>query len=206
MFITQNQIEQLLRLLPQSIKQARFQSNIEDEIDVNFAGNLSISCVVAMTQEWIIESRATYHMSSILENVQHTISLTVKSLINLPNGTTSEISHVGHTTLADGIRLQYVYHVPCFKFNLLYVAKLSKDNAYFVTFYPKFCLIQDCQTKTLKGIGKEVNGLYYLVNSAIGHLDPRLINAILVVSQPSLSTIQHSCIPVRSCHINNVQK
>lgn len=63
--------------------------------------------------------------------------------------------------------LQDVLFVPEFHYNLLSILKVTKDFNCFVTFYPGFCLFQDLSTGKLKGIGKEDDGLYYLVHSQI---------------------------------------
>ena len=44
------------------------------------------------------------------------------------------------------------------------------DNNCFVIFCATFCLIQNRVIKTLKGVDKQRNGLYYLINVALKDL------------------------------------
>ena len=93
--------------------------------------------------------------------------------INLPDGSLAQITHKGHVSLANKLVLRNTLCVPSFKFNLLSISKLTVDNNCLVLFYPRFCLIQDCATRKLKGIGKQRGGLYYLVDADVSTLDAR---------------------------------
>jgi len=63
--LTQQQVEQLLKLLPQSqqhsIKPPSYDT--EEELEQNFAGSAFFSCAVIRASEWIINIRATDHMT-----------------------------------------------------------------------------------------------------------------------------------------------
>ena len=52
--------------------------------------------------------------------------------------------------------------VPEFQFNLLSVAKLTKELQCCVSFFPDFFIIQDLFNGKVKGIGEERDGLYIL--------------------------------------------
>ena len=58
--------------------------------------------------------------------------------------------------------LENVLFIPDFKYNLLSVSKITRELNCFVSFYPGFCLFQDLTSGTLKGIGKESDGLYII--------------------------------------------
>lgn len=90
--------------------------------------------------------------------------------IRLPNGKTSMVTHTGDFVLKNSLLLKDVACVPDFRHNLLSISKLVKDGKHNVIFYPDFCIIQDCHSKTIKGVGKAVNGLYYLVNVSLEEL------------------------------------
>lgn len=53
-------------------------------------------------------------------------------------------------------------YVPNFKFNLLSVAKLTKELKCIANFFPDFCVYQDLWNGKVKGIGRERGGLYML--------------------------------------------
>jgi len=85
--------------------------------------------------------------------------------IKLPNGSQVPITHIGHVKLCNNLILKDTLVVPDFKYNLLSVSRLCKDNNYIGIFHDEICLIQDCVTRQLKGVGEHEGGLYYLVNS-----------------------------------------
>ncbi|PWA56221.1 hypothetical protein CTI12_AA422730 [Artemisia annua] len=109
--------------------------------------------------------------------------LKIKPQIKLPDGTTSVISHVGKVNLKNGLSLKDVLVVPSFKFSLLSVPKLTEDDQCVVSFYPKFCVVQDLKNKKVKGLGKKKAGLYHLVNVPLEEVDSvftTLVTATLV--------------------------
>ena len=116
---------------------------------------------------WIIDS-ATNHMVStldVLHNVQ-TVRPDQNTKVHLPNRGVTFVTHMGNCNFTDIGELHDVLYVPEFKYNLLSVAKVTKELNCFVSFYPGFCVFQDLSSGKLKGIGKEENGLYFLVQSS----------------------------------------
>lgn len=120
--LTQEQIEQLLRLLPQS---SRSDNSGEEDFD-NFAGKVShshsnvvcCSCSIGKTNEWILETGATDHMSPRHKHLVAPQLAQHKSHINLPDGRTNAITHTGDFETACGLKLKDVLCVPSFQFNL----------------------------------------------------------------------------------------
>lgn len=107
----------------------------------------------------------------------------------MPDGSTVLITYIGDIKLSFGLQLQQVLSVLDFKFNLLSMSKLTKDADCFVVFYPNFCLIQDCATRVLKGIGKHQAGLYYLVNDDLNQQKVTFMNKpINVNGKPCVAT------------------
>ena len=126
------------------------------------------TCLNAMTNKnnWVVDSGATDHMSYAQINRSNQLKeLSKGSKAYLPNGQTIDISYKGYMTFTNGLKLRDVLHVPSFKYNMMSVSRLTKDNQCVVTFYPDFYLIQDCARKKLLGIGKEHQALYLLVNN-----------------------------------------
>lgn len=80
--------------------------------------------------------------------------------INLPNGSSVLVKHVGKYNLTSDIVLNNVWHVPDFKFNLLSMSKLSTENDCIVKFLKHSCVIQEYFMGKILGIGKTINGLY----------------------------------------------
>ncbi|XP_071700452.1 uncharacterized protein [Rutidosis leptorrhynchoides] len=162
MFISE-QFKQLLKCLHQ-LNKNDMQSNddSDNEIDHHF----------------IADTGATYHITPMLKYLSDSKSLFWKSMIRLPNGDSSVISHVGNITLNNGINLKGVLVVPKFKFSFLSVPKLTKEKSCAVIFFSHFCVIQDLMTKKVIGLGERRAELYYLVNMPLYQVDKRLTKLI----------------------------
>jgi len=84
--------------------------------------------------------------------------------VSLPNAQTTKIVGIGDIELNSGMILSNALCVPKFKYNLLSISRLAKDNHRRVMFYDDFCLIQDYANSLIKRISKEAKGLYHLLN------------------------------------------
>jgi len=73
------------------------------------------------------------------------------------------ITHVGDVQLCNDLTLKGTLVVPAFKYNLLLVSKLCRENKCMAIFHDEVSLIQDCATRKIKGVGEHRDGLYYLV-------------------------------------------
>lgn len=168
---TPQQFEQLLR----SVQQMRLESDSEDGFGHQFAAG--IACLnsqidmLELLEGWIYDTGASDHMTPDNDQIHDPYMLKIKPQIKLPNGNTSVISHVGKVKLQNGLLLKDVLVVPSFKFSLLSVPKLTEDSQCVVSFYPKFCVVQDLATKKVKGLGKKKAGLYHLVNVPLEDVD-----------------------------------
>uniref|UniRef100_A0A803N713 Integrase catalytic domain-containing protein n=1 Tax=Chenopodium quinoa TaxID=63459 RepID=A0A803N713_CHEQI len=163
--LTQQQFEQILKLMPSS--SAAKGCETDDELDNNFSG-MVLSCdSEKLTKGWILDSGATDHMTSDLSSLSNLTAAKNLSRIVLPTGTSSVVSHTGNAELKNSIVLKNVLVVPNFKYNLLSVPKLTKDSQCEVNFYGSHCVIKDTATKKIMGIGKAKNGLYYLINKPL---------------------------------------
>lgn len=93
-----------------------------------------------------MDSGASEHMTSlqIQQNVRPTLS---GFKIALPIGDTSIITHIGDVVLVNGLKLFNVLYVPKFKYNLLSIHKIVKDNNCLVQYCSAKCLISCSQTK-----------------------------------------------------------
>ncbi|XP_075490977.1 uncharacterized protein LOC142529351 [Primulina tabacum] len=141
-----------------------------DELGVasaNMAGNSSYS-----GSSWIIDTGANDHMVGHHTMLRNSLPYAdAMGSIQLPNGHTTTITHVGPVDINNTITLDHVLFVPDFQHNLLSVSQFTKHHHCCVTFYPNFCVFQDLSTGTIMGIGKERNGLYHLDNSSIHSKD-----------------------------------
>ncbi|KAL2904096.1 Retrovirus-related Pol polyprotein from transposon RE2 [Bienertia sinuspersici] len=163
--LTAEQIEQLMKLLP-TLSKAETQDG-DDDMEVSYAGMVSCNLVKQSEMDWVIDSGATDYITGTFHLLKNVMKIEGGNKINLPNGQGSVITHYGTVSLKNGIELRKVLYVPNFKNNLVSVQRLAKDDNYNVIFHSKFCVINQGGSKNIKVVGKEVDGLYYLVNQPL---------------------------------------
>ncbi|KAJ8747654.1 hypothetical protein K2173_006501 [Erythroxylum novogranatense] len=132
------------------------------------------------TKQWIVDTGASHHLTSELENLGIHSEYTGTNEVTLTNGKTLPISRVGSTTLSLSSRffnLSNVLHVPEANLNLLSVPQFTLTNDVSVEFFHDSFVIKDRQTKQPLHRGVIQNGLYRLA------LDPK---SPLVIQFPCL--------------------
>ena len=78
------------------------------------------------TSEWVIDTSATDHM--VTTTHYFTIMQLVHNVtINLPNGQSVNVTHIGSIQLTASLLLTNVLCVPSFDFNLISVSKLTSS-------------------------------------------------------------------------------
>lgn len=110
---------------------------------------------------WIIDSGATTHVCSDLSLFTQTSPVTGVT-VSLPNGIRESISHIGTVQLSKSLTLHNVLHVPSFRFNLISVCTLLRDNHSSAHFYPDHCLLQESTQGLMIGRGRLLRNLYVL--------------------------------------------
>jgi len=142
-----------------------FQFETDEEVEPTFAGKIFCLSSVLDQRKWVSDTGATDHITphkSCLTKIRHVAD---NSCINIPNGHKSPANCLGDIKVRDDLDLLSDFCVPQFKFNLLSVSKLTKENNCVVFFSDKLYVIQDCR-KSHQRISKENQGLYYLDNNA----------------------------------------
>ncbi|KAL2943034.1 Retrovirus-related Pol polyprotein from transposon RE1 [Bienertia sinuspersici] len=188
--ITIQQLEQMLKQLPGSTMSSSIgrESDDEDDKDYGYAGMAYCNSAAVMCDEWIVDSGASDHMTCDLRKLTDIKLATGYPDIRLPNGKTSRISHVGTARMSNELVLKNVLCVPDFKHNLISVNKLVRDSGCKVNFMKSMCVIED-DNKTVKGVGKECDGLYYLIDMPMQQLI-KLVEKQKSNIKANLSTIQ----------------
>ncbi|GJR24906.1 cysteine-rich receptor-like protein kinase 8 [Tanacetum coccineum] len=154
----------------------------DEEIDHQFAAG--IACLnsqinmLKLLENWIYDTGASEHMTPVDESIYDPYELKIKPQINMHNGDTLVISHISKVKLKNGLVIKDVLVVPSFKFSLLSVPKLIEDSQCVVSFYPKFCVVQDMTTRKVRGLGKLKAGLYHLVNLPSEQVDSVFTNLV----------------------------
>ena len=93
------------------------------------------------------------------------ITATLNTFVNLPNGESTLVTHIGIVEISSKLILHNVLCVPSFTFNLLSVSKLAKSISCCLMFLGTLCFIQDLAHCSIIGLGKEYKGLYLLEES-----------------------------------------
>ena len=126
------------------------------------SGNPNKCLVSSSSSEWVIDFRATDHMtsnSSIFSTFQSQPS---PSTITLADGSHSCVLGSGTIVPTPSIPLTSVLSLPNLSFNLMSVSKLTRALKCYISFFLDFCLFWDLMTKQIIGRGRESGGLYIL--------------------------------------------
>ncbi|XP_075648679.1 uncharacterized protein LOC142619466 [Castanea sativa] len=113
------------------------------------------------TSDWVIDTGATDHMVHSVTCFT-SITTTLNTHVNLPNGETALVTHIGTVKISAKLTLYNVLCVPSFSFNLISVSQLAKSTSCCLIFFGTLCFIQDLAHWSTLGLGKECNGLYLL--------------------------------------------
>ena len=92
--------------------------------------------------DWIIDTGATNHMVHSISCFT-SITATLITFVNLPNGETALVTHVGTVKVSKTLILTNVLCVPSFSFNLLSVSQLAKTTLCCLIFFGTMYFIQD---------------------------------------------------------------
>lgn len=166
---TPEQYTQICKMLEQH---NQVTSSMPSGSAANMSGIGSALMVCNNPPEWIIDIGATNHMTADIDLLnKDSISQAVNpKRVILPNGDVSLVTHTGCSNISENSTIQNVFHLPQFKYNLLSVSKATKQLNCTATFFPNFCVFQDLWSGKVKEIGREKNGLYFLLRQRLpGH-------------------------------------
>jgi hypothetical protein len=117
------------------------------------------------TADWYIDSDATHHVTSDLNNLTNYVPYDDNDTLHIGNGTDMKILSIRSSPLSianTSILLQDILHVPLSTKNLLNLLKLLYDNNLLFEFSSNYCLIKDHHTSTILLHAKLHNGLHIL--------------------------------------------
>ncbi|KAH9608491.1 hypothetical protein KSS87_016289 [Heliosperma pusillum] len=100
---TNQQLENLMKYVPGPKSGVKYGNDTDEEIDCNYAGTLSCHNVKMSKKVWILDSGASDHMITDLSKLSNIKAKNLK--INLPNGGTSCVTHIGDMKLESGMKL-----------------------------------------------------------------------------------------------------
>jgi hypothetical protein len=111
---------------------------------------------------WIIDIRATDHMINSISLFTF-ITATISTKVKLPNGQFALVTRIGTVKNSAHLTLTNVLCVPSFSFNLLSVSKLVQTFNFCFILFANYCFIQNLTSWMTIGVGREANGLFYLL-------------------------------------------
>ncbi|KAK3015718.1 hypothetical protein RJ639_005918 [Escallonia herrerae] len=173
---------------------------------------LGKKCLISSSNKWVIDSGATYHMTSNLKIFSSFRSHTAPSPVTITDGSNYTIKGSGTVKPTSSITLPFVLSLPSLAFNLMSVSRLTKDLNCCISFFPDHCLFQDLMTKQTIGRRHVSDGLYILdawVPRSVacsGVVSP--FEAHCQLSHPSLPMLKKLCpqfhdvssVDCESCH------
>lgn len=127
------------------------------------ANAASASSGLSHFPQLIIDSGATDHITSSPNLLVNSSENTILPPVIMPSGEQAPITSIGTLPLNYVIFLQNVLGVPSCKVDLTSVSRITRDLNCSVTFFPRWCVLQDLMTRTTIGLGKQQDGLNYLV-------------------------------------------
>lgn len=112
--------------------------------------------------EWIIDSGASHRIIVSLNTLIEVSELSSKEEVHLPNRAKSNITHIGISDFLQSMRAKDVLYILDFRYNLLFVSKLTKSLSCAALFFfsSDFCIFQNLFSGKVREIGKEEGGLY----------------------------------------------
>lgn len=169
--LSEAQCQQIIQMLQAQLKtpvntNAPWINNVTGDTSAGipyFTNSVMFTSQVHFAQSdmhWILDSGATHHITPFIHLVHNARS--VHSDLNLPNGESCLVTHIGEVHLASDFILTDVLVVPTFQCNLLSIPKFLLNTNDTVIFSSAQCILQDSAMRMGKEIGNLVDGLYKL--------------------------------------------
>lgn len=119
-----------------------YRKDIETDVLVNMT--CIFSCDLAESSSnisWIIDSDASHHMTCNRVWLMILKVNVIGKIVNLPNGHTSPVSHIGSCVLDPNITLTKILYAPDFKFNLMSTSRICRDlDVYIMLYFMMGCI------------------------------------------------------------------
>nr|GEV59605.1 cysteine-rich RLK (receptor-like protein kinase) 8 [Tanacetum cinerariifolium] len=153
------------------------------------------NCLFSSSTKWVIDSGASYHMTSNSHIFNKFDTHTSSSHVTIADGSISQVLGYGTINLSPLISLSLVLSLRKFSFNLLSVSRITSNLQCSVRFYPEYYVFKDLKTKEIIGRGKKCDGLYVFELEAL-----RSDNAKEYFSETFQSyMLQHGILHESSC-------
>ncbi|KAL0546640.1 hypothetical protein IC582_016552 [Cucumis melo] len=120
------------------------------------------------TNPWILDSRATNHLTGFSEHFVTYTPCAGNEKIRIANGSLASIAGKGQIVLFDGFSLQNVLHVPKLSYNLLSISKITYELHCKATFLPESVCFQNLNSRRTIGTARHSRGLYIFNDDTSG--------------------------------------
>ncbi|KAI4334754.1 hypothetical protein L6164_013466 [Bauhinia variegata] len=181
------QLSQLIKLLSGLQK-----TELESTHTASMAHQGEHAFLANYVNKWVVDSRASDHMTSDSKKFSTYIPSAGNEKINTANGSSSPIAGKGSVHLSPNLQLNSVLHVPYLACNLLSISKLTKQANCWAHFCSTHCIFQDLYSGKMIGSAKEQDGLYYLDDTTTSHAPKPIIRPDL----PSIPIPELPSIPI----------
>ena len=150
-------------LLEAQLKQLLSFLNNQDEDSSSKANVVTKPGLSKVTsRNWIVDSGPIDRTTSS-SKLLHKDKTCLLPPVLLLSGKKMNIVTKGSLTLNSIYYLHDMLSMPTFKVDLISVSHLTRGLNCSVTFFPYWCILQDLATRRTIGLGKQCDGLYYLV-------------------------------------------
>lgn len=128
-------------------------------ITITFHTFLNNTCELGLNS-WIIDAGATTHMCANPKLFTELKQTSQNIFVRLPDNRTKNVIQEGDVCLNSELILSNVLYIPNFKYNLIYVNRLTSATQASFIFYPNYCLLQDPKTEHVLLKGRDIGNLY----------------------------------------------
>jgi len=154
-----------------------------------------------VSTKWVLDSGASYHMTSDLHILFNLHSLDEPVHISFPDGIMIIAKKAGQVKVRENLVLKEVLYTPTFTCNLISIQRLAEADNCVVTYGADFCVIQDLASNKPIRMGDMRNKVYYFKDGTSGTGLAAISSKETVLwhkrlghpSVGSLSTISASC-------------
>ena len=136
-------------------------------------------------QPWILDTGATHHLTSHLDNLSLNSEYSGPDSVKIGNGTSLPITHTGSSSVStsnNSFLLDPILHVPDSCCNLLSVFSFTTANQVSVEFFPDHYLIKDIHARRILHSGQNNDGLYSILFDTKPAINPSPSIAFLASS------------------------
>ena len=145
---------------------------------------------------WVIDTRATHHIVCSV-SLLSSITAVTNAIVQLPNGETASVTHIGTIVLSSSLTLNNVLCVPSFTFNLLSVSTITNTQPCCLVFLSTFCFVQDLASWRMIRVGQQLDGLYLLLSSSLQHTSSTALTEFL--ASHKLNSTFNSLLAINCC-------